>query len=142
MAEKKTPGRFTLQFNMRDPQQRSAADIINNQGRAKAQFITSAVLHYIHCPETPDLMAVPVQISDSELEQRLLVLLKRHFPAIGQGSGTAFGGGSCDCRTAQTLIECAPDNWWSPTYVCTAAPWIRCRDIASRFCCSKYLCPS
>ena len=108
MVEKKTPGRFTLQFNMRDPQQRSAADIINNQGRAKAQFITSAVLHYIHCPETPDLMAVPVQISDSELEQRLLMLLRRHFPAIGQDTGTAFGE-SMDAQSDEHLPPAASE---------------------------------
>ena len=50
MSEKKKPGRFTLQFNMEDPQQRMVSELLEQQGRHKAQFITSAVLSYIQHP--------------------------------------------------------------------------------------------
>lgn len=55
MAEKKIPCRFTIGFNPGDPAHRQTAEILNQQGRRKAQFLVNAVLHYIHCPETPDL---------------------------------------------------------------------------------------
>lgn len=41
MSEKKKPGRFTLQFNMEDPQQRMVSELLEQQGRHKAQFITA-----------------------------------------------------------------------------------------------------
>ena len=50
MAEKKNPGRVTIQFNPGDPKQLSVSELLEQQGRHKAQFITNAVLHYIHCP--------------------------------------------------------------------------------------------
>lgn len=43
---KKDPGKFTVRFNLCDPQQRQAAELLNQQGRSKAQFIANAVLHY------------------------------------------------------------------------------------------------
>lgn len=46
MADKKDPGKFTIRFNIADPQQRAAVELLNRQGRYKAQFITSAVLFY------------------------------------------------------------------------------------------------
>lgn len=55
MAEKKIPCRFTIGFNPGDPAHCRTAEILNQQGRRKAQFLVNAVLHYIHCPETPDL---------------------------------------------------------------------------------------
>lgn len=53
--EKKDPGKFTVRFNMADPQQKTVIDLLNQQGRYKAQFLTNAVLHYVRCSETPDL---------------------------------------------------------------------------------------
>lgn len=46
MDGKKDPGKFTVRFNLCDPQQRQAAELLNRQGRSKAQFIASAVLYY------------------------------------------------------------------------------------------------
>ena len=48
MADKKDPGKFTIRFNIADPQQRAAVELLNRQGRYKAQFITSAVLFYAY----------------------------------------------------------------------------------------------
>ena len=33
MAAKKQPGRFTIQFNAADPQQRRVIELLNQQGR-------------------------------------------------------------------------------------------------------------
>ena len=46
MAAKKQPGRFTIQFNAADPQQRQVIELLNQQGRRKAAFLTCAVLAY------------------------------------------------------------------------------------------------
>ena len=43
MGIKKDPGKFTIRFNVADPQQ-AVVELLNRQGRYKAQFITSAVL--------------------------------------------------------------------------------------------------
>lgn len=50
MDGKKDPGKFTVRFNLHDPQQRQAAELLNQQGRSKAQFIANAVLHYAGGP--------------------------------------------------------------------------------------------
>ena len=49
MADKMQPGRFTLRFNMNDPQQQAAVEILNRMGRQKAQFIAQALTHYAEC---------------------------------------------------------------------------------------------
>ena len=46
MGGKKQPGRFTIQFNLSDPQQRQVIELLNEQGRRKAVFLTAAVLSY------------------------------------------------------------------------------------------------
>lgn len=55
MADKKERCRFTIQFNSADPSHEQVVDLLNGQGRRKAQFLVNAVLHYIHCSETPDI---------------------------------------------------------------------------------------
>ena len=55
MAEKRNPGRFTIQFDLGDPQHGQVAQILEGQGRYKARFIANAVMHYLHCSETPDI---------------------------------------------------------------------------------------
>ena len=55
MADKKERYRFTIQFNSADPSHEQVVNLLNSQGRRKAQFLVNAVLHYIHCSETPDI---------------------------------------------------------------------------------------
>ena len=55
MAEKKSASRFCIQFNEQDAHHQQVMDILNAQGRHKAQFIATAILHYIHCGETPNI---------------------------------------------------------------------------------------
>lgn len=80
MAEKKEPGKFTIGFNSQDPQHRIVIDLINRQGRRKAQFIVNAVLHYIHCPETPDIPQ-PAPVDSKMIEEVVLRILSRQAAA-------------------------------------------------------------
>ena len=70
MTAKKDPGKFTVRFNIADPQQRSVIELLNQQGRYKAQFLTSAILHYVHCSETPDIRGVPA-VGSEEIENMI-----------------------------------------------------------------------
>lgn len=71
MGEKKKPGRFTLQFNLEDPQQRTVSELLEQQGRHKAQFITSAVLLYVQCEKSP-------AVDETTLEQMLFSILEKN----------------------------------------------------------------
>ena len=53
MDGKKDPGKFTVRFNIADPRQREVIDLLNRQGRFKAQFLANAVQHYVHCDGAP-----------------------------------------------------------------------------------------
>jgi len=55
MSGKRYPGKFTIQFNVMDPAHRQVIDLLEPMGRTKAQFLGNAVLHYIHCSQTPDI---------------------------------------------------------------------------------------
>ena len=93
--EKKDPGKFTVRFNMADPQQKAVIDLLNQQGRYKAQFLTSAILHYVHCPETPDIRS-GATVDSTEIERIVRHVLAQQQTAAppvlqqgGQGSGEA-----------------------------------------------------
>lgn len=74
MPEKKEQNKFTIQFNPADPAHRQVMDLLNQQGRRKAQFIVNAIQHYLHCKETPDIpQSVPVDTRIIEdIVQRIL----------------------------------------------------------------------
>lgn len=79
MAEKKIPYRFTIGFNPGDPAHRQAAEQLNQQGRRKAQFLVNAILHYIHCPETPDLPELHVKpdaMGQKDMENLVIRILE------------------------------------------------------------------
>ena len=77
MGEKKKPGRFTLQFNLEDPQQRTVSELLEQQGRHKAQFITSAVLRYIQCPSPQEHNSGLSTTDEAALERLLLPVLEK-----------------------------------------------------------------
>lgn len=62
---KKDIYKFTIQFSSGDPQHQQVAEILNRQGRRKAQFLVNTVLHYIHCAETPDIPRQPPVNTDA-----------------------------------------------------------------------------
>lgn len=69
MAAKKQPGRFTIQFNAADPQQRRVIELLNQQGRRKAAFLTSAVLYYCGQGAVP---AVPPPTPESAMIEQIV----------------------------------------------------------------------
>lgn len=67
MTQKKDGSKFTIQFNPADPQHAQTIDILNQQGRRKAQFIANAVIHYLHCSDTPNIpQSAPLDTSAIE----------------------------------------------------------------------------
>lgn len=82
MGDKKHLGRFTVQFNLGDPQQARTAEIMEQQGRQKARFISTAVLHYINCSETPEVVLPPAP-NTAEIEKIVLAVLKKHTAEDG-----------------------------------------------------------
>lgn len=73
MAPKNNPMRFTVQLSLGDPCHQQTADILNQQGRRKAQFIVNAVMHYINCSETPDIKPAAIDTALIEgIVRRLL----------------------------------------------------------------------
>jgi len=82
MGDKKHLGRFTVQFNLGDPQQAQTAEILEQQGRQKARFISTAVLHYINCSETPEVVLPPAP-NTAEIEKIVLAVLKKHTAEDG-----------------------------------------------------------
>lgn len=81
MGEKKDVFRFTVQFNAGDPGHRQTAAILNEQGRRKAQFLVNAVLHYINCPETPEIVA-PVALNRQSVERLVREILADMRPEV------------------------------------------------------------
>ena len=77
MGEKKHQGRFTVQFNLGDPQQARVSEILERQGRQKARFISTAILHYINCKETPEF-SLPPALTPGEIEKLVLSILEKH----------------------------------------------------------------
>lgn len=61
---KKDPYKFTIQFNGGDPSHIQIAGMLNQQGRRKAQFIVNAIMHYMHCSETPNIPEPAMQDID------------------------------------------------------------------------------
>ncbi len=83
MAHKNNPEKFTVQFNSADPCHLQTIDILNAQGRRKAQFIVNAIMHYIYCPETPD---IPHPTTDTALIEGIV---RRILQEQGAHSSTA-----------------------------------------------------
>lgn len=81
MSGKSTPYRFTLRFHDQDFQQKYVADLLNGMGRHKAQYITTAILHYINCTKTPDIE----QNQDAQQQQRLEIMVRMAIEALGMG---------------------------------------------------------
>lgn len=52
--DKRHIGRFCIQFSSADSRHLQVVELLEAQGRRKAQFIADAVLHYINCKESPD----------------------------------------------------------------------------------------
>ena len=83
MAAKKQPGRFTIQFNAADPQRRQVIELLNQQGRRKAAFLTSAVLCYCGQGAAP---AVPPPTPESAMIEQIVqkILAAKNLDTLAQ----------------------------------------------------------
>lgn len=89
MAGKKDRERFTIKFNENDPAHRKVIEILESQGaHSKAPFIVNAILHYIHCPETPD---IPVSwlMDKGAIEEMVRGILKEQASEASETPQTA-----------------------------------------------------
>ncbi len=75
---------------MEDAQQQTAAEILGQQGRRKAQFLTSAILQYIRHPNGPDSSAAPVGI-DMDTLKRMMMDILQNDPQLSQGGHMGQG---------------------------------------------------
>lgn len=90
MAEKKDRCKFTIQFSPADPAHQRTVDILNQQGRRKAQFLVNAVMHYLHCSETPEIpQATPINTEAIEIVVRRILQEKSAFPPEPQDTPRA-----------------------------------------------------
>ena len=77
MGGKKDRGRFSIKFNENDPAHDAVIRLLEKQGpRSKAQFLVNAVLHYINCPETPDI-AIPQTVDRAAIEEIVAEILSQ-----------------------------------------------------------------
>lgn len=76
MSTKKDPGKFTLHFNLNDPQQKMAVDILNQQGRQKAAFLAKALIFYMeyHAASPKNLLLK----DQADLEQAIIAVLTKN----------------------------------------------------------------
>lgn len=98
MADKKDPGRFTLHFNLNDPQQSAAVDILNRNGRQKASLIARALLYYMESPGTSheEKSYIP---DNAILEQAILSVLTKNPHLIPGGHLTRNAVGNTNTDT-------------------------------------------
>lgn len=99
MADKKDPGKFTVRFNIHDPQHQTVVALLNQQGRNKAQFLASAVLHYINCKETPNLQTPP--IDPETLEKTIVSILEKRDRQKRGGGVPQKTESVCEINTAE-----------------------------------------
>ena len=74
MKGKLNPGRFTIQFDVLDPQQQQAIALLNKQGRKKAAYLTKAILVCYSKKEAPIPAA---SLSREEIEEAVISALQK-----------------------------------------------------------------
>lgn len=110
MADKKSPGRFTLNFNVEDPKQLAVVNILNRQGRTKAQFITDAILHYMNCPESPAIELPPPQMDKERIRQIVRSLLQEQASPGFQAPSPSTQGEPAQAEDTLAPVDIAGDT--------------------------------
>ena len=73
MAQKKDRSRFTIKFRESDPAHDMTIRILEKQGQRNiAPFLVNAVLHYVHCSETPDVSHMLTDNSTSMVDRNAI----------------------------------------------------------------------
>lgn len=97
MKEKKDRERFSIKFNENDPAHDAVIRLLEKQGpHSKAQFIVNAILHYVHCLETPN-GAVSRTVDRAVVEQIVAEILGR----TGTGKQNGLGAGMKEERVVK-----------------------------------------
>ncbi len=77
MGAKKNRERFSIKFNENDPAHAAVIRLLEKQGpHSKAQFLVNAVLHYINCPEAPEVV-IPQETDRTAIEKIVMEILNR-----------------------------------------------------------------
>ena len=111
MPDKKGPGRFTLHFNIEEPRQGAVVNILNRQGRKKAQFITDAILHYMNWPESPSVETSSAQVDEEWVKRIVRSFLQEQTPHTPQSPAPAPAEGlglAADIPAADTVTDTGP----------------------------------
>jgi len=95
---------------MEDPQQQTAAEILAQQGRRKAQFLTSAILQYIKYPDGPDCCAAPIGMDMDTLKRMMLEILQNDPELSPSGQMSQRNAQHGSEESAITWNEPASDN--------------------------------
>ena len=103
MAAKKQPGRFTIQFNAADPQQRQVIELLNQQGRRKAAFLTCAVLAY--CGQGAAPVIPPPSLEPAMIEQIVQKVLRQNVPAAPTQKEVAGALAPAGCSRDETAFQ-------------------------------------
>ena len=103
MGGKKQPGRFTIQFNAADPQQRQVIELLNQQGRRKAVFLTCAVLAYCGQGSAPAIP--PPSIEPAMIEQIVQKVLQQNASAAPTQKDGAGEVASAGCSRDETAFQ-------------------------------------
>lgn len=80
MGGKTRENRFTLEFNLGDPVQKSAVDTLNALGHGKARYIATAIYYWQHSGVPPVLAPSSSEVTSeitSKIEETLEVLLTK-----------------------------------------------------------------
>lgn len=92
MSGKRNRERFSIKFNENDPAHDTVIRLLEKQGpHRKAQFIVNAVLHYINCRETPDMLS-PQTIDREFIEEIIREILDRKENEYPNQSSLADAG--------------------------------------------------
>lgn len=92
MSGKRNRERFSIKFNENDPAHDTVIRLLEKQGpHRKAQFIVNAVLHYINCRETPDMLS-PQAIDREFIEEIIREILDRKENEYPNQSSLADAG--------------------------------------------------
>ena len=103
MGGKKQPGRFTIQFNAADPQQRQVIELLNQQGRRKAVLLTCAVLAYCGQGSAPAIP--PPSIEPAMIEQIVQKVLQQNASAAPTQKDGAGAVASAGCSRDETAFQ-------------------------------------
>ena len=84
MVSKKDRGRFTLRFNEKDPAHAEVIRLLEQQPpHSIGRFIVNAVLHYVHCSETPDT-SVGLTLNRDAIEEMVRDILRQQDITVNE----------------------------------------------------------